>query len=70
MSDGKQDTPRPKKKFLYLDKFTDHLTGDQEWKKNTTKAFQALKSKVDTLLWVTLIGACLAMAALLISVMH
>lgn len=60
----------PKKKYLYLDKFERHVEDDSKWKSETAKGFKKLKAKVDSLLWVALIGACLSMAALLVSVMH
>lgn len=60
----------PKKKYLYLDKFERHVSDDQTWKTNASKAFKGLKDKVDNLVWVIVFSAALSMVALLISVMH
>lgn len=60
----------PKKKYLYLDKFERHVSEDSAWKTTVSTGFKKLKDKVDNLVWIVLIGACLSMAALLVSVMH
>lgn len=57
-----------KKKYLYMDRFEKHQTEDAEWKKNATSTFKGFKDKVDSLVWIVVVSCCLAMAALLVSV--
>lgn len=58
-----------KKKYLYMDRFERHQAEDADWKSKTAKAFKGLKDKVDSLVWIVVIGCCLSMAALLVSIM-
>lgn len=69
MSNEKEGNSGSRKKFLYLDKFITHVTGDEDWKKKTTISLTKLKDKVDNFIWIALLGCCLGLAALLISVM-
>ena len=60
-----RSSPGSKKKFLYLDKFNDHVTKDTEWKKKAefailnTKKLLILVTLVFGILIITVLAVCI-----------
>jgi len=70
MSADKDGSSGFRRKYLYMDRFVAHQEEDSKWKKQSSTTLKKIKDKVDNLVWFVLLGSCLALAALLVSVMH
>ena len=56
-----------RKKFLYLDKFTEHYEKDQSWKKTASELLNKLADQGETLTWTSIAAITISILALLVA---